>query len=241
MIRFPTHRSVAGALLLLALPTAAQGMSRTEIDRLVAVHAASHGMPEALVHRVIRRESGYNVHASSRGNYGLMQIRHGTAQGLGYRGSASGLLEAGTNLRYGIAYLAGAYRVAGGDHDRAVSLYARGYYYEAKRKGLMASGRARPQVGDPTPEPEPAQPAALEAELPSWLATLFRGQPTSPSGSEAEAGPASRTAEAEAEAAPGPEVKRSSRPGTTRVARQAPRRDRAVRVGTATAPAGVTR
>ena len=31
-------------------------------------------------------------------------------------------------------YLAGAYRVAGGNADRAVHYYASGYYYAAKRK-----------------------------------------------------------------------------------------------------------
>ena len=49
----------------------------------------------------------------------------------------AGLLDAETNLTYGIKYLAGAWRVSGGSHDRAVSHYARGYYYEAKRKGLL--------------------------------------------------------------------------------------------------------
>jgi soluble lytic murein transglycosylase-like protein len=95
-------------------------------------------VPEALVHRVIQRESSYNPRASSQGNFGLMQIRYDTARGMGYRGPASGLLDANTNLTYAVPYLANAYRVAGGSHDRAVSLYAGGYYYVAKRKGSAA-------------------------------------------------------------------------------------------------------
>ena len=66
-----------------------------------------------------------------------MQIRFATARGMGYTGSASGLLDANTNLTYAVPYLANAYRVAGGDHARAVTLYAGGYYYVAKRKGLL--------------------------------------------------------------------------------------------------------
>jgi soluble lytic murein transglycosylase-like protein len=66
-----------------------------------------------------------------------MQIRHATARGMGYRGTASGLLDANTNLAYAVPYLANAYKVAGGNHNRAVALYAGGYYYEAKRKGLL--------------------------------------------------------------------------------------------------------
>ena len=34
-------------------------------------------------------------------------------------------------------YLRGAWLVADGDRDEAVAWYARGYYYEAKRKGLL--------------------------------------------------------------------------------------------------------
>jgi len=114
---------------------------KAAIDVLVAQHARAHGVPEALVHRVIRRESGYNPRALSRGNFGLMQIRYATARGMGYQGPASGLLDANTNLTYAVPYLANAYKVAGGNHDRAVALYASGYYYEAKRKGLLQALR----------------------------------------------------------------------------------------------------
>ena len=47
----------------------------------------------------------------------------------------NGLLDAETNLKYGVKYLRGAYMVAGGNQDAAVKWYSRGYYYEAKRKG----------------------------------------------------------------------------------------------------------
>ena len=126
---------LACAAIAVTLPATAS--DRAEIDALVAQHAKAHGVPETLVHRVIRRESGYNPRASSRGNIGLMQIRYATARGMGYRGSASGLLDANTNLTYAVPYLANAYRVAGGNPDRAVALYAGGYYYKAKRKGLL--------------------------------------------------------------------------------------------------------
>ena len=44
-----------------------------------------------------------------------MQIKHATARGVGYTGSASGLFDAETNLTYAVRYLAGAYRAAGGN------------------------------------------------------------------------------------------------------------------------------
>jgi soluble lytic murein transglycosylase-like protein len=103
---------------------------------LVAAQASANGVPASLVHRVIMRESRYNPRAVSRGNYGLMQIRLGTARAMGYGGSAGGLLDAATNMTYAVRYLAGAYRAAGGNENRAVALYARGYYTEAKAQGF---------------------------------------------------------------------------------------------------------
>ncbi len=105
----------------------------TALDGMIARHAAANGLPVELVHRVVKRESGYNPRASSRGNIGLMQIRHGTARGIGYSGSASGLLDPETNLTYAVKYLAGAYRAAGGNASRAVSLYASGYHGRGAR------------------------------------------------------------------------------------------------------------
>src|SRR3954470_14078701 len=121
------------AAVLFTLPAFAS--DRTTIDALVAQHAKVHGVPEALVHRIIRRESGYNPQARNRSYFGLMQISYATAHGMGYTGPASGLLDANVNLTYAVPYLANAYRVSGGNLDRAVALYAGGYYYEAKRKG----------------------------------------------------------------------------------------------------------
>ena len=111
------------------------------IASLVAIHASANGVPPDLAHRVIMRESRYNPSARNRAYWGLMQISHATARGIGYRGPAQGLLDPDTNLRYGMAYLGNAYRIAGGNHNRAVRLYASGYYYEAKRKGMLGQLR----------------------------------------------------------------------------------------------------
>src|ERR1051326_1353197 len=103
---------------------------------LVARHAAANGVPASLVHRVIMRESRYNPRAVSKGNYGIMQIRLGTARAMGYTGTAAGLLDPEVNMTYAVKYLAGAYQAAGGSESRAVANYARGYYHQAKRQGL---------------------------------------------------------------------------------------------------------
>jgi soluble lytic murein transglycosylase-like protein len=114
------------------------------LDALIASHAAANSVPESLVRRVIRRESGGNPRVVHAGNYGLMQIRLGTAQAMGYQGSTAGLLDPNTNMTYAVKYLAGAYRAAGGNTDRAVHYYAAGYYYAAKRKSRLSNNGRKP-------------------------------------------------------------------------------------------------
>ncbi len=116
---------------------AAPDTPRGEVDRLIAKYAALYEVPESLVRRVVKRESNFNPRARNRVYWGLMQIRHDTAKGMGYGGSAQGLLDAETNLKYAVKYLRGAYLTADGNHDMAVRYYARGYYYDAKRRGLL--------------------------------------------------------------------------------------------------------
>jgi hypothetical protein len=158
--------------------------ARLDLEPLIVKHAAANNVPAALVHRIIIRESRYNPRAVGRGGaMGLMQIKHGTARALGYTGTAAGLLDADTNLTYAVRYLAGAYRVANGDQNQAVGFYARGYYYDAKRRGMLGTLARRPAVAEepavvtaaaPQPQqtpslfsifapPPPAEPAAAQA------------------------------------------------------------------------------
>ncbi|MGH6703134.1 MAG: transglycosylase SLT domain-containing protein, partial [Bradyrhizobium sp.] len=61
-----------------ALPSIARAQ-HAEYDALVATHARANGIPEALVHRVIVRESGYRPGLMGRGGaIGLMQIKLAT-------------------------------------------------------------------------------------------------------------------------------------------------------------------
>jgi soluble lytic murein transglycosylase-like protein len=108
-----------------------------ELRRKIEHYAAVYQVPESLVQRVILRESDH-VPSARNGPYrGLMQIDPRTARTMGYRGHDDGLLDADTNLKYAVKYLRGAWLVADGDPDKAVGWYAKGYYYEAKRKGLL--------------------------------------------------------------------------------------------------------
>jgi soluble lytic murein transglycosylase-like protein len=107
------------------------------VKALVSLYAQRHGVPETLAHRIVIRESRYNPAVKGRAHFGLMQISLPTAKQMGYAGAPQGLLDARTNLAYGMPYLANAWLVSGGSEARAVSLYSRGYYYDAKRKGVL--------------------------------------------------------------------------------------------------------
>lgn len=129
------------------------------IEALLERHAQRFDVPVWLVRRVAWRESKFEPSRRNGPYWGLMQIRVDTARALGFRGAPKDLLDADTNLTYAVAYLANAYRVAGRDEKRAVMLYARGYYYEAKRKKMLDS-LIRTASATPAQTGDAAEPAA---------------------------------------------------------------------------------
>ncbi|MBB5765075.1 transglycosylase SLT domain-containing protein [Methylorubrum rhodesianum] len=189
------------AALLAAAPASAfaQEAARDNIDALIAEQARANKVPEAFVHRVVKRESNYNARAKGGSALGLMQIKHATARGLGYTGDAAGLFDPETNLKYGIAYLAGAYRAAKGDLEQAYRYYNRGYYYAAKRLGIDAT----PPDDAGTTTVAAAPPANATARSANGFDGLFalRGSSTGTTSGNA---PAGGVQQALAYAAPGP-------------------------------------
>jgi transglycosylase-like protein with SLT domain len=169
MKRLPVIAWLAATAALLVSPEA-KAQNRATYEKMVAVHARANQVPEALVHRVIVRESKYHPDLIGRGGtIGLMQIKLATARGLGYQGDAEGLRDPETNLTYGVKYLAGAYRAAESNHDRAVHLYASGYYQVAKHQRLERLKHPEPVLASVPPkdaaaEPKEVEPTETEAE-----------------------------------------------------------------------------
>lgn len=123
---------------------------KEHLARIVDREARSNGVPVALARAVVRIESNWKPHLTGRaGEVGLMQIKHQTARGEGYRGSRAALYQPETNIKYGMRYLAGAYRLAGGDTCGTVMRYQGGHgarrmssaarTYCSKARTLMAS------------------------------------------------------------------------------------------------------
>lgn len=99
--------------------------------------ADHYGLPRSLIHRLAIRESTHNPKARNGPYYGLLQILPQTARTMGFRGQPNDLLDADTNLEFAGKYLRGAWLLSDGDHATAIKWYARGYYYEAKRRGML--------------------------------------------------------------------------------------------------------
>ncbi|SFE31553.1 Transglycosylase SLT domain-containing protein [Sulfitobacter brevis] len=108
-----------------------------ELRQKINYWADYYEVPRPLVHRLAIRESTHNPSARNGPYYGLLQILPATARTMGFRGASSDLLDADTNLKYALKYLRGAWLLADGNQNTAIKWYASGYYYEAKRRGML--------------------------------------------------------------------------------------------------------
>jgi soluble lytic murein transglycosylase-like protein len=107
-------------------------------DSLIARHAKAHGVPVSLARAVVKIESGFRPNARGKaGEIGLMQLKLSTARGLGYKGSAKGLYNPDTNLRYGMKYLAMARKLGGKSTCGTILRYNAGH--GAKRMNKISA------------------------------------------------------------------------------------------------------
>jgi soluble lytic murein transglycosylase-like protein len=97
--------------------------STSSIVGLVALKAQEHRVPTPLAQAVISVESGYKPNVVSQGNYGLGQIRCGTARSVGFTGNCRDLLKPDINLEYTMRYLRLAIDRANGDWCKAATVY----------------------------------------------------------------------------------------------------------------------
>ncbi len=112
---------------------------------LLEREAAKYGLPADIADAVAAIESGYDSFAiGSVGEVGLMQVRPSTAAMLGFDGDAAELAKPEVNIRYGVAYLAEAWRLANGDLCRALMKYRAGHDEEVMTPlSVRYCGRAR--------------------------------------------------------------------------------------------------
>lgn len=95
---------------------------------LAVAEAERHDLPSAVADAVMRVESNYEPGAiGGVGERGLMQVLPSTAAMLGFRGTMDELADPETNIRLGVRYLAGAWKLTGGDLCRTLMKYRAGH------------------------------------------------------------------------------------------------------------------
>ncbi|MCA6116445.1 transglycosylase SLT domain-containing protein [Bradyrhizobium sp. WSM 1738] len=120
-------KDIAGDIAKLRTPSSVLD-GRARYRAVIEKEAAQAGLPPEIAEAVMAVESGYNPHAiGGVGEIGLMQILPSTAAMLGFRGSLAELAVPETNIRYGVTYLAKAWRLAGGDLCTAAMKYRAGH------------------------------------------------------------------------------------------------------------------
>jgi soluble lytic murein transglycosylase-like protein len=83
-------------------------------EKIIVLYAKTYGVPVNLAKAVVKIESGFRPNIRGKaGEIGLMQVKLSTARGMGYKGSAKGLYNPDTNVRYGMMYLAMAHKIGG--------------------------------------------------------------------------------------------------------------------------------
>ncbi|TVR06156.1 MAG: lytic transglycosylase domain-containing protein, partial [Salinarimonadaceae bacterium] len=123
-----------GILLLLVAPleeaNADAGFSpalltgRDALLPLIEKYALANAVPEALADAVAHVESAYDSSAvGGVGEIGLMQLRPTTAAMLGFTGTDEELFDPEINIRYGVLYLAQAWRLTKGDLCQTLMKY----------------------------------------------------------------------------------------------------------------------
>lgn len=90
--------------------------------------AEAMGLPLQIAEAVAQIESGYDpTVVGSVGEIGLMQVRPSTAAMMGFRGTVAELANPEINIRYGVRYLAQAWRLSDGNLCRALMKYRAGH------------------------------------------------------------------------------------------------------------------
>jgi soluble lytic murein transglycosylase-like protein len=120
--------AVPAAAPRIAAPTLAPNGDPAPIIALIDKHAATLGIPAAFARAVVRIESNFNPKATGRQReVGLMQIKYETARGIGFTGTREELYEPDTNLKWGMKYLAMAWKLGGATPCGAVIKYQGGH------------------------------------------------------------------------------------------------------------------
>jgi soluble lytic murein transglycosylase-like protein len=105
--------------------------SHDGVNAMVETEAKAAGVPVKLALAVIEVESGFDARKHGEdGKAGLFQLRYSIAKALGFKGKAEDLDDPATNVKWGMKYLAGAYKRADGDTCKTAMKFIAGHYQD---------------------------------------------------------------------------------------------------------------
>lgn len=89
----------------LAIPAGSTARGN-DVVGLIQSMAPAHGVPTWFALRIAHVESNYKPHVrGAAGEYGVYQLKCATAKGIGFSGNCSELLDARTNVKWGLKHL----------------------------------------------------------------------------------------------------------------------------------------
>lgn len=120
-LHVPKHRAAPARRAHPASAKAATA-SQSSIIAMIGQMAPAQGVPTWFALRIARVESNYNPRLrGAAGEYGIFQMKCQTARGIGYTGGCAGLLDARTNVQWGLKHLSLAINASNGNLRLAAS------------------------------------------------------------------------------------------------------------------------
>lgn len=120
-----------------------EDVSNEEVNELINVYSNKNGLDADFVRAVVKQESGFNEHATSRcGAAGLMQLMPGTAKSLGVENP----YDAEDNVKGGTKMLANLLKTYGGNKELALAAYNAGGGAVKKYGGIPPYGETQRYV-----------------------------------------------------------------------------------------------
>ncbi|MGE0238755.1 MAG: transglycosylase SLT domain-containing protein [Parvibaculaceae bacterium] len=109
------------------------------IAEIIREVAPSYGVPTWFALRIAEVESNYDPYARGRaGEIGVYQLKCQTARGMGFKGDCSDLIDARTNVRWGLKHLSLAIALSGGNLQLAASKHNAGLSHKSLVRSYVA-------------------------------------------------------------------------------------------------------
>ncbi len=137
-VRTASVRKLSGKRVRTQAAFAPAPKGRGNVVALIKAQAPRYGVPTWFALRIAHVESGYNPRArGAAGEYGVFQMKCATARGIGFRGNCGALLNASTNVQYGLKHLSLAVRGSRGNLKLAASKHNGGLGRKSLVRGYV--------------------------------------------------------------------------------------------------------